>query len=66
MVWPTQQGYIRQGPPIHILLREGTRPTTGDQTKRVLSVPPPNGRAIRTDKPMGGTIPPPDHQQHPN
>ena len=66
MVWPTQQGHIRQRPPIHILLREGTRPTTRDQTKRVLSVPPPNRRTIRTDKSMGGTIPPPDHQQRPN
>jgi hypothetical protein len=66
MVWPTQQGHIRQRPPVYVLLREGTRPTIGDQTKRVLSIPPPNGQAIRTDKSVGGAIPPPDHQQRPD
>jgi hypothetical protein len=66
MVRPARQGHIRQRPPIHILLRKGTRPTTGDQTKRVLGVPPPNGRTIRTNKSMGRTVPPADHQQRPN
>jgi hypothetical protein len=66
MVWPTRQGHIRQRPPIYVLLRESTCPTIRDQTKCVLSIPPPNGRAIRTDKSVGGTIPPPDHQQRPN
>jgi hypothetical protein len=66
VVRPTQQGHIRQGPSIHVLLREGPCPATRDQTKRVLSVPPPNRQTIRTDKSMGGTIPPPDHQQRPN
>jgi hypothetical protein len=66
VVRPTRQGHIRQRPPIHILLRKGTRPTTGDQTKRVLSVPPPNRRTIRTNKSVDRTIPPPDHQQRPN
>jgi hypothetical protein len=46
MVRPTQQGHIRQRPLIHILLRKGPRPTTGDQTKRVLSVPPPNRQTM--------------------
>jgi hypothetical protein len=66
VVRPTRQGHIRQRPPIHILLRKGTRSTTGDQTKRVLSVPSPNRQTIRTDKSVDRTIPPPDHQQRPN
>jgi hypothetical protein len=66
MVRPTQQGHIRQRPPIHIPLRKGPRPTTRDQTKHVLGVPPPNRRAIGTDQPVGRTIPPPDHQQRPD
>jgi hypothetical protein len=66
MVWPTQQSHIRQRSPVYVLLRKGTRPTIRDQTKRVLSIPPPNGRTIGTDKSMGGAIPPPDHQQRPD
>jgi hypothetical protein len=66
MVRPTRQSHIRQRPPIYILLRQGTRPTTGDQTKRVHSVPPPDRRTIRTNKSVDRTIPPPDHQQRPN
>jgi hypothetical protein len=53
-------------PPIHVPLRKSPHPATGDQTKRVLSIPPPNGRTVRADKSMGRTIPPPDHQQHPD
>jgi hypothetical protein len=66
MVRLTQQSHIRQRSPIHIPLREGPRPTTRDQTKRVLSVPPPDRRTIRANEPMGGTVPPTDHQQRPN
>jgi hypothetical protein len=66
MVRPTQQGYIRQRPLIYIPLCESPRPTIRDQTKCVFSIPPPDRQTIRANKPMGGTIPLPDHQQRPN
>ena len=52
------QNHQQSRPQIHIKVHEGTLLTTGDNPKRIHSLPSPNGQAIRMFKSMAGTISP--------
>jgi hypothetical protein len=58
MVRTPHQSHIRLRPLFHVPLCKGTMRQIANQTKRVRCIPPPNRQIIRTEEPIGGTIPP--------
>ena len=58
VVWTSYQDNQRPRPPIHITLWESIYGPAWHTTKPVDSVPPPNRRPLRKEKPMGRAVPP--------
>src|SRR6266403_1396171 len=54
---PPTEGHLRPRPPIHGYCHEGTLQKPEHQTEHQHRLPPPDGRTIRTNQPMAGTIP---------
>src|SRR6266478_7598642 len=55
---PPTEGHFRPRPPVHGHRNEGTVQEFKHQTKHQHRLPPSDGRTIRTNQPMAGTIPP--------
>src|SRR6266403_5499919 len=56
MVWPTDQDDKRPGPQIHFTIRQSAHRKAWDPTEPIHGIPSPNGRTIRTKKPMDRAI----------
>src|SRR6266436_1739722 len=57
-LWPSTESHLRPRPPIHGHRNERTVQKPKHQTKYQHRLPSPDGRPIRTNQPMVGTIPP--------
>src|SRR6266403_271273 len=56
-LWPPTEGHLQPRPSIYGHCHEGTMQEPEHQTEHQHRLPPPDGRTIRTNQPMAGTIP---------
>src|SRR5712675_2985110 len=62
MVWTAVKNHLGQRPPFHVPLWTCTSQQDWGQAKFVDCVPPSNRWALRTEEPMGRTIPTPHRE----
>src|SRR6266403_1068802 len=65
-LWPPTESHLRPRPQIYGNCNEGTVQEPKYQTEHQHCLPPPDGRPIRTNQPVVGTIPPNIRKRSPN
>src|SRR6266436_3396018 len=57
-LWPSTESHLRSRSPIHSHRNERTVQKSKNQTEYQYCLPPPDGRTIRMNQPVVGTVPP--------